>query len=116
MQPGVSVHILKKGTFYPCRRANLAAETGPKNFLPGLLSPILPGIPPVPVHRLPTVHLRQTYLDSNPVSDNCSNRNDLPEILQDLQNDGAVDAVGGIDVPDQRIFLIAVQNPFHQTV
>ena len=42
MQPGVSVHILKKGTFYPCRRANLAAETGPKNFLPGLLSPILP--------------------------------------------------------------------------
>lgn len=27
-----------------------------------------------------------------------SRENDLPEILQDLQNDGAVDAVGGIDV------------------
>ena len=45
-----------------------------------------------------------------------SRENDLPEILQDLQNDGAVDAVGGINVPDQRIFLIAVQNPLHQTV
>ena len=77
---GIAVHSQTAHKMYPLLRKNPCRPKIRNSWLV-LLSPILSGIPPVPVHRLPTVHLRQTCLDSNPVSDNCSNRNDLPEIL-----------------------------------
>ena len=77
---GIVVHSRTAHKTYPLLRKNPYQPRIHNNWS-ALLSPILPGIPPVPVHRLPTVHLRQTYPDSNPVSDNCSSRNDLPEIL-----------------------------------
>ena len=71
---GIAVHSQTAHKMYPLLRKNPCRPKIRNSWLV-LLSPILPGIPPVPVHRLPTVHL-----DSNPVSDNCSIRNDLPVI------------------------------------
>ena len=77
---GITVHSRTAHKMYPLLRRSPYL---PKihNSWSVLLSPVLRDTLPVQVHRLPIAHLRQISPDSNPTSDNCSSRNDLPVTL-----------------------------------